>query len=68
MEEIKIGLSEERVKDLIELVKASIKLSPKQRFEILREAQETAMRVHGYCSLAEIERLSRKAEKIAREI
>ncbi|KXB08326.1 hypothetical protein AKJ58_00270 [candidate division MSBL1 archaeon SCGC-AAA385D11] len=68
MKEIKIGLSEERVKDLVELVKASIKLSPRQRFEILREAQERVMRVHGCCSLAEVERLSEKAEKIAREI
>lgn len=60
-------LTDENIKNLAELTKASIKLTPRKRFEILEEAQKLAMQALEAKSLAEIENLSRKARKIAEE-
>lgn len=61
-------LTGENIKNLAELVKASIKLTPRRRFEILGEAKELAIRARENRSLAEIEKISRKAKELAREI
>lgn len=61
-------LTKKNIKNLAELTKASIKLTARKRFEILENAQKLAMQASTSKSLAETEKLLKKARKLAEEI
>jgi len=62
---MEIGLTDDEVKNLIQLAKCARKLKPMQKLRIASEAQELVKRAHKGKKSSEIQKLAEKCRRMA---